>query len=415
MSRRRWDRGKTQATGRGVELPAQYERIITVGNSLEADRACQEIFKISHCDDKKALMEYNCLSIKSKLEQTLQRIRRKLVYIVSYRRHQLMNRLVNLDADFNKYKTLHPDRPMYSAKSMLKLTRWCRFFQREYKPIMAVSVTIPSNMSDAASYSGMHTRQDTVQTSTSGQRNQTIRLADTADTYSLPPSSFGSFNTSSSRHQLKLNNNEGIFKKPTLPRVREKMPITFTRNRLEKDRSNYYQRTLLRNIPTTGDNVPDNLNHKSIVFDIIESSENPLYYLDLIHKEFAKGPARNEMLRRIQHRVSQPFHEEKHLENIFTENCTVCQNKEYVENDFGLPLCQTCFFRRNLFLHGSELRCYKCNIMLTDLNFQAFVGVSWCKRCAEVISREFAGTDHMIYQQHDDPTINEHTDELETL
>merc|ERR1712038_1349667 len=115
-------------------------------------------------------MEYNCLSIKSKLEQTLQRIRRKLVYIVSYRRHQLMNRLVNLDADFNKYKTLHPDRPMYSAKSMLKLTRWCRFFQREYKPIMAVTVTIPSNMSDAVSYSSI------------SRQGVTTRQTDTADT-----------------------------------------------------------------------------------------------------------------------------------------------------------------------------------------------------------------------------------------
>merc|ERR1719428_651017 len=98
-------------------------------------------------------MIYNCLSIKTKLEQTLQRIRRKLVYIVSYRRHQLRTRQVNLDASFNKYTTLHPDRPMYSAKSMLKLIRWCRFFEREYKPIIPASIKVHS-LSDTASSIG---------------------------------------------------------------------------------------------------------------------------------------------------------------------------------------------------------------------------------------------------------------------
>merc|ERR1712014_43014 len=116
--------GRNEPTGRGVELPQQYQRIITDGPSLEADKACQEIAEIAFCDDKKALMIYITLAIKAKLDQTLQRIRRKLVYIVSYRRHQLKTRQVNLDASFNKYTTIHPDRPMYSAKSMLKLIRW---------------------------------------------------------------------------------------------------------------------------------------------------------------------------------------------------------------------------------------------------------------------------------------------------
>lgn len=46
---------------------------------------------------------------------------------------------VPTDAVFNKYFKIpfHPERPLFSARSMLKLIRWVRFFHREdcWKPI----------------------------------------------------------------------------------------------------------------------------------------------------------------------------------------------------------------------------------------------------------------------------------------
>merc|ERR1711976_483381 len=108
-------------------------------------------------DSQTALIRYISLAVKSKLEQTVQRIRRKLVYIVSYRRHQLLNRQVGLDASFNKYHNSHPDRPIYSAKSMLKLIRWCRFFEREYKPIIPATIKNHS-LSDTTSSVGSAVR-----------------------------------------------------------------------------------------------------------------------------------------------------------------------------------------------------------------------------------------------------------------
>ena len=213
---------KMQATGNGVELPAQYQRIITDQFSLEGDKAKHEISKVIDCDDQKALMEYICLSLKSKLESTIQRIRRKLIYIVSYRRHQLRTRQVGLDASFNKYTTVHPDRPMYSAKSMLKLIRWCRFFEREYKPIMSISQHVPSNISDTTSSTGLGCRQiNNDVTSMSG-------LSLVKNYLSKGKNQFSSFNE---------------FKKPKVTRLSEEQrSIQFTRNRLDKDESMFYQR-----------------------------------------------------------------------------------------------------------------------------------------------------------------------------
>lgn len=94
-----------------------------------------EISDILTTNDTRAIYNYNIKNTQLKLDQMLQRIRRKIVYIVSYRKHQLENDWVSTDGVFNKYITMHPDRPLYSCKSMLKLIRWCRYFEREYKPI----------------------------------------------------------------------------------------------------------------------------------------------------------------------------------------------------------------------------------------------------------------------------------------
>ena len=89
----------------------------------------------------------------------------------------------------------------------------------------------------------------------------------------------------------------------------------------------------------------------------------------------------------------QPFKQETNPENILTENCTICQNKEYIEYDYGIPICQTCYFRRNLFLYGSELKCVSCDIQLRDDSFEAYIGESWCKRCVAMGLRDMVGVD----------------------
>jgi len=349
---------KIQSTGNGVELPAQYQRIVTDGYSLEGDKAKNEISKIVDCDDQKALMKYICLSFKSKLESTIQRIRRKLIYIVSYRRHQLSTRQVGLDASFNKYTTVHPDRPMYSAKSMLKLIRWCRFFEREYKPIISILQHVPSSISD------------TIATSCMG------------------------LNT---KHQF-----SSASKKPKIQKFNAELQcVQFTRNRLDKDESIFFQRVLFKLLPIHGEKTSENLNLKSVVFELVNESVNPLAQLmKHLQNDFTQSCLehsdtliKNHMLNQVQQRVIQPFKQEKNPENILTENCIICQNKEHVEYDYGVPICQTCYFRRNLFLYGSELKCVKCDVQLRDDNFEAYIGESWCKRCVGIKMRDIVESD----------------------
>merc|ERR1712178_407428 len=87
-------------------------------------------------------------------------------------------------------------------------------------------------------------------------------------------------------------------------------------------------------------------------------------------------------------KIQNPFENESYLENFKTENCLICQNKEYVDHDYGIPICQTCLYRRNLFLYGSNLECCKCEIRLDDDNFHGWLGESWCKRCVDKTVRE---------------------------
>ena len=69
------------------------------------------------------------------LEMVKQRIRKKAAYVVGYRRFQLENNWVEPEGVFNKYQTENPDRPVFSTNSMYKLTRWCRYFDREVRPL----------------------------------------------------------------------------------------------------------------------------------------------------------------------------------------------------------------------------------------------------------------------------------------
>jgi ankyrin repeat protein len=343
-SRSGYRRKPGQATGQGVELPAQYHRIVTDGYSLEGDKARWEIAQIAKCDAKKALIQYICYGFKSKLEQTLQRIRRKLIYIVSYRRHQLRTRQVNLDASFNKYTTLHPDRPMYSAKSMLKLIRWCRFFEREYKPIILASEKKHSLCDNMSSI---------------GSAMKIIKSID----------------CSSASDRL----NHKIHEEKT-------KSVAFTLNRIQLENGDYFKRHLLKSLPETGDSVSDNLNLKEQILHYVP--RNDINRTGLENKEFKTKPLQNCDEENIKKRLKEPFSEESFLENFKTENCTICQNKEYVDHDYGVPICQTCLYRRNLFLYGSCLQCQCCDMKLNDDNFHGWMGGSWCKRCIEIKFRK---------------------------
>ena len=280
--------GTSSATGSGVSLPAQYQRIVTDSYSLENDKAKFEIAEITQCDAKKALMQYICFGFKSKLEQTIQRIRRKLIYIVSYRRHQLRTRQVNLDASFNKYTTIHPDRPMYSAKSMLKLIRWCRFFEREYKPIVTVQVGIHGGISDTLSSVGSAVHKD----------KQAVSMKSS-------PESIASSSTDNSI---------------TITKHRS---VSYTLNRISLEFSNLFNRWLLKSLQIHGENISKNMNPKEHILHIVPRTDTtfreegmpPLDYRD----------------KKVRERIINPLKEELFLENFQTEHCIVCQNKEYIE------------------------------------------------------------------------------------
>jgi len=95
----------------------------------------------------------------------------------------------------------------------------------------------------------------------------------------------------------------------------------------------------------------------------------------------------------VKERIENPLKEELFLENFQTENCIVCQNKEYVDYDCGIPICQTCLYRRNLFLFGSNLQCNSCEVRLDDDKFEGWLGASWCKRCLTLKVRDLVLTE----------------------
>jgi len=264
-----------------------------------------------------------------------QRIRRKLIYKVSYRRHQLKTRQVNLDASFNKYTTLHPDRPMYSALSMLKLIRWCRFFEREHKPIMYSANRIVANKVD--SWMSKSNFPVNVGQATSGN-SPTVDLTDSDQNFS--------------QNNKKFKNNE-------------------FRQSIGQNR-----KWLLKSLNETGAKISDNFNAKEQIYHYFQK-DSPL---DSSHP----------LARR---KLENPFQEENSLENYKTDKCLICKNKEYLDYDDGIPICQTCLYRRNLFLYGSDLECTKCEMKLNDDNFHGWKGESWCKRCLEGVIRKMSSTD----------------------
>ena len=103
-------------SGQELDLSPQFRSLVHNEGAFNNHPRKDEIDSILNTDDKYALHEYTARNVELKLNKMLQRIRRKVVYIVSYRKHQLENQWVSIDAVFNKYYTLHPERPIYSKK-----------------------------------------------------------------------------------------------------------------------------------------------------------------------------------------------------------------------------------------------------------------------------------------------------------
>jgi len=166
--------------------------------------------------------------------------------------------------------------------------------------------------------------------------------------------------------------------------------VTFTLNRILLENVDYFNRWLLKSLHEAGDKITDNLNPKDMIFDYLP--RNDYFTKQEFHvKNWEK--VNYQFTDRDRKKIKNPFEEESYLENFKTENCLICQNKEYVDHDYGIPICQTCLYRRNLFLYGSNLECTKCEIKLNDDNFHGWLGESWCKRCCEKQVRELNPTD----------------------
>lgn len=262
----------------------------------------------------------------------------------------MRTRQVNLDASFNKYTTIHPDRPMYSAKSMLKLIRWCRFFEREYKPIVTVQVGIHGGISDTLSSVGSAVHKD----------KQAVSMKSS-------PESIASSSTDNSI---------------TITKHRS---VSYTLNRISLEFSNLFNRWLLKSLQIHGENISKNMNPKEHILHIVPRTDTTFREGDMPPLDYRD--------KKVRERIMNPLKEELFLENFQTEHCIVCQNKEYVDYDYGIPICQTCLYRRNLFLFGSSLQCNICEIQLDDDKFEGWLGDSWCKRCLTVKLRNLVTTE----------------------
>lgn len=74
-------------------------------------------------------------NIEKQLKVTVTRIKRRIIHIIAFRQMQLQNNLVSISGTYNKYNT--PPKqltPHISCRNMLKLIRWCRYFDRTVIP-----------------------------------------------------------------------------------------------------------------------------------------------------------------------------------------------------------------------------------------------------------------------------------------
>lgn len=74
-------------------------------------------------------------NIEKQLKVTITRIKRRIIHIIAFRQMQLQNNLVSISGTYNKYNTSPKQlAPHISCRNMLKLIRWCRYFDRTVVP-----------------------------------------------------------------------------------------------------------------------------------------------------------------------------------------------------------------------------------------------------------------------------------------
>jgi len=74
-------------------------------------------------------------NIEKTIRLSVTRIKRRIIHIIAFRQMQLQNNLVSISGTFNKYNTLPKAKhPHISCRNMLKLIRWCRYFDRTVIP-----------------------------------------------------------------------------------------------------------------------------------------------------------------------------------------------------------------------------------------------------------------------------------------
>ena len=67
--------------------------------------------------------------------------------------------------------------------------------------------------------------------------------------------------------------------------------------------------------------------------------------------------------------------------NHSVQTCYICHCRDFCETDSGLSYCQNCLYRKCLFLKGANLECNQCEVGLTEINFEFWIGKTWCKNC----------------------------------
>jgi len=173
----------------------------------------------------------------------------------------------------------------------------------------------------------------------------------------------------------------------TLTTINRTRSVTFTLNRISLELADFFNRWLLKSLQIHGQNISKNMNPKEHILHIVPRTDHTAYGPDQV------PPPIDYNNKKVKERIENPLKEELYLENFQTENCIVCQNKEYVDYDYGIPICQTCLYRRNLFLFGSNLQCNICEVRLDDDKFEGWLGASWCKRCLSLKQQDLVLTD----------------------
>jgi len=81
-------------------------------------------------------------NIERTIRLSVTRIKRRIIHMIAFRQMQLQNNLVSISGVFNKYNTGNQPTPHISCSNMLKLIRWCRYFDRTVVPMVEEHILI---------------------------------------------------------------------------------------------------------------------------------------------------------------------------------------------------------------------------------------------------------------------------------